>query len=145
MAQINSPIPIQPRERVLIIDDEESITEIVKSYLERTGRYEVRCLHRGKTAIETARSWQPSIVILDYMLPDMDGGQIFQKLKDDPELKNIPIILLTGLAKEDTPLETGVRPKRLTMSKPFSFEKLEEAIVLLTGGGAAEPTLKEAV
>ncbi|MFT5465623.1 MAG: CheY-like chemotaxis protein [Verrucomicrobiales bacterium] len=144
MAEINSPIPIQSRERVLIVDDEESFAELVKVYLERTGRYEVRCLYRGKGVLDAARVWKPSIVLLDYMLPDMDGGQIFQRLKDDSQLRHIPIILLTGLAKEDTPLETGIRPKRLTMSKPVCFEKLEEAIAFLTTGSA--PTaIKEAV
>ncbi|MEM7014740.1 MAG: response regulator, partial [Verrucomicrobiota bacterium] len=129
----NNPIPVRPRERVLIIDDEVEFTNLVRQYLERTGRYEVRCLHRGKGVLDIAREWEPSIVLLDYMLPDMDGGQIFQRIKDDAELKHMPIILLTGLAKEDTPLEAGVRPRRLTMSKPVDFERLEEAIQILTG------------
>ena len=132
MADIQPPIPVRRRSRVLIVDDEENFTGIVKQYLERTGRFEVRCLHRGKGVLDIAREWEPAIVLLDYMLPDMDGGQIFQKLKDDEKLEHIPIILLTGLAKEDTPLEAGVRPRRLTMSKPVSFEKLEAAIRLLT-------------
>lgn len=128
----NQPIPVRPRERVLLIDDEETFTDLVRQYLERSGRFEVRCLHRGNGVLDIAREWEPAIVLLDYMLPDMDGGQIFQRIKDDSELKHIPIILLTGLAKEDTPIEAGVRPRRLTMSKPVDFEKLEEAIRILT-------------
>ena len=127
-----TPISSAKRTRVLLVDDEEAFANVTRQQLERTGKYDVRCLYCGRDVVRTATDWQPDIVLLDYMLPDLDGGQVFQKLKNDPSLDRIPIILLTGLAKEDTPFESGVRPGRLTLSKPVDFEKLEEAIHLLT-------------
>ena len=128
-------IPSSKRIRVLLVDDEETFAHVTRLQLQRTGRYEVECLHRGKGVESFATEWQPDIVLLDYLLPDVDGGQVFQQLKNNSALERIPIILLTGLAKEDTPLESGVRPGRLTLAKPVDLDKLEEAIGLLTETG----------
>jgi len=125
--------PDNPRPtRVLAVDDEKAFIDLVGIQLQRTGRYEVRCLYEGKDVIRTATTWSPDVILLDYVLPDIDGGRIFQLLKSQPELERIPVILLTALAEEDTPLETGMRPRRLTLTKPVNFKKLEEAIQALT-------------
>lgn len=125
-----------------MVDDEVTFATLVALQLERTGRYRVRCLHRGSEVLAAAEEWMPDIVLLDFLMPDMDGGEVFQQLKANPTLKHIPIIFLTAVAKEDTPLETGVRPARLTLAKPVSFEKLDHCIrVLLESEPGLQPSL----
>lgn len=106
---------------------------VVAMQLERTGRYRVRCLHRGSEVEAAAEAWLPDIILLDFLMPDMDGGEVFKRLKANAALKHIPIIFLTAVAKEDSPLETGVRPGRLTLAKPVSFQKLDHSIQVLLG------------
>ncbi len=125
--------PQRQQFRVLTVDDEPTLLGLIRMQLERTGIYRVKCLDRGRDVEKTASQWQPDIILLDYLLPDTDGGRVFQQIKNNPRLKHIPIILLTSLAREDTPLQAGVRPRRLTLAKPVSFDRLQAAIRLLTG------------
>jgi len=132
-----SPDLSQDQKRVLLVDDEVSFAKVVSLQLERTGQYVVHCLHRGSAVESVAEDWMPDIILLDFLMPDMDGGQVFQRLKANPVLKHIPIILLTAVANEDTPLESGVRPARLTLAKPVSFQRLNSAIQSLTNTEAS--------
>lgn len=116
-----------------MVDDEVAFAAVVALQLERTGRYQARCLHRGSEVVAVAEEWMPDIILLDFLMPDMDGGEVFKRLKANPSLKHIPIIFLTAVAKEDTPLETAVRPARLTLAKPVSFHKLDRSIQVLLG------------
>lgn len=125
--------PIPELKRILLVDDEVTFATIIALQLERTGRYQVRCLHRGSEVLPVARDWMPDIVLLDFLMPDMDGGEVFKLLKANASLKHIPVIFLTAVATEDSPLEIGVRPGRLTLAKPVSFEKLDHSIQLLLG------------
>ena len=128
------------RLRVLLVDDEVAFANSVRQYLERTGRYDVRCLQLGREALSVAHEWTPEVVLLDYMLPDLDGGQVYQLLKADPQLRRIPIILLTGLASHDSPFNSAVRSKRFTLSKPVEFGALDKAIQVLTEADSGVPT-----
>ena len=125
--------------RVLIVDDEIAFAKIVSLQLQRSGQYQVKCLHEGAAVESVAEEWMPDVVLLDFLMPDMDGGQVFQRLKTNPALKHIPIIILTAVAKEDTPLEKGVRPGRLTLAKPVTFHKLNRAIQHLIGTETSVP------
>ncbi len=118
--------------RILAVDDEKAFIDLVALQLKRSGEYEVRCLYQGKDVVRTAENWIPDLIILDYLMPDLDGGQVFQQLKSHPSLERIPVILLTALAQEDTPLESGLRPRRLTLTKPVNLQKLRAAIESLT-------------
>jgi len=73
--------------RILVIDDEPSITRTMKVNLERTGAYEVRAENHSDRALTTARQFQPDLIFLDVMMPEMDGGAVAQRLKDDPHLQ----------------------------------------------------------
>lgn len=122
-----------------MVDDEIPFAMVVAMQLERTGRYQVRCLHQGSQVVALAEEWKPDIILLDFLMPDMDGGEVFKRLKANDSLKHIPIIFLTAVAKEDTPLEAAVRPARLTLAKPVSFQKLDWSIRVLLGADATIP------
>ena len=107
------------KERILVVDDEEDILELVRFNLAREG-YHVLCALSGEEALEKARKEQPDLLVLDLMLPGMDGLEVARALKQDAGTKEIPIIMLTAKGEEIdvvTGLELGADDY---MTKPFS-------------------------
>ena len=107
------------KEQILVVDDEEDILELVRFNLSKEG-YQVICAATGEKAVEIARSGLPDLVVLDLMLPGMDGLEVAKFLKNDPETQNIPIIMLTAKGEESdvvTGLELGADDY---ITKPFS-------------------------
>ena len=84
---------------ILVVDDEEDILELVRHNLARSG-YGVACAASGGTAIQVARVNLPDLVILDLMLPGLDGFEVCSLLKNDPKTRHIPIIMLTAKGEE---------------------------------------------
>jgi len=108
-----------PKEQILVVDDEEDILELVRFNLLKEG-YQVICAATGEKAVEIARSELPDLIMLDLMLPGMDGLEVAKFLKNDPETQNIPIIMLTAKGEESdvvTGLELGADDY---VTKPFS-------------------------
>jgi len=112
-----------PKKRILIVDDEPDLLEMVQINLEMEG-YECLVAYDGFRGFERARKEKPDLIILDVMLPGMNGYKVCRLLKFDEKYKYIPIIMLTAEAHEkdrQTGQETGVD---LYMTKPFSADKL---------------------
>jgi two-component system alkaline phosphatase synthesis response regulator PhoP len=108
---------------VLIVDDEEDIQELVKLSLQREG-YEVLTVATGDNALVVARSRQPSLIILDLLLPGLAGLDVCKILKADPETQAIPIIILSAKSEESdivAGLELGADDY---ITKPFSAKVL---------------------
>ena len=107
------------KEKIIVVDDEEDILELVRHNLAREG-YQVICATTGEKAIEKARSERPDLVVLDLMLPGIDGLQVARTLKEDARTRSIPIIMLTAKGEEAdivTGLELGADDY---ITKPFS-------------------------
>ncbi len=107
------------KEQILAVDDEEDILELVRFNLVREG-YKVVCAASGSDALKSARTHLPDLIVLDLMLPDMDGLEITKILKNDPKTKTIPIVMLTAKGEEAdivTGLELGADDY---ITKPFS-------------------------
>ncbi len=113
----------QPSSRVLVIDDEENIIDLITLGLKYEG-FEVEAASDGEEGIAAAQRTNPVFIILDWMLPDMDGLEVCRHLRTNPTTQEIPILLLT--AKD----EVGSRVEGLNtgaddyLTKPFSFEEL---------------------
>jgi two-component system alkaline phosphatase synthesis response regulator PhoP len=104
---------------ILVVDDEEDILELVKVNLLREG-YKVIIAADGEEALKLARSQMPSLVILDLMLPGMDGLEVCRILRGDPKTEHIPVIMLTAKSGESdiiVGLEVGADDY---VTKPFS-------------------------
>ncbi len=86
---------MQPR-RILLVDDEDHIREVAGVSLEALGGYDVLSASSGVEAIDTATREQPDAILLDVMMPGMDGPTTFQHLQADPHTRDIPVILLTA-------------------------------------------------
>jgi two-component system phosphate regulon response regulator PhoB len=107
------------KERILVVEDEEDILELLRVNLSREG-YEVVCVSSGEEALKIFKKNVPDIVILDLMLPGIDGLDVAKMLKNDPQGKEIPILMLTAKGEEAdivTGLELGADDY---MTKPFS-------------------------
>src|SRR6266699_1704653 len=123
----NSQMQTQPTNRsttpVLVIDDEESIIDLIKLGLKYEG-FEVVAAGDGEEGIAIAQRTNPLFIILDWMLPDMDGLEVCRRLRTNPTTRDIPILLLT--AKD----EVGSRVEGLNtgaddyLTKPFDFDEL---------------------
>ena len=113
--------------KILLIDDEPELVEMVKMRLETNG-YEVIIAYDGQEALEKARKEKPDLIILDLILPKLDGYQVCRMLKFDRTTSKIPIIMLTALSqKEDR--EWGKRVNAdAYITKPFESEELMEKI-----------------
>jgi DNA-binding response OmpR family regulator len=84
------------KKRILILDDEIDFTFIMKRLLELTGKYEVRTTVMPGTFMDVARAYKPDLILLDCMMPNLDGGEIAAKLEADKELKETPFMFLTA-------------------------------------------------
>lgn len=109
---------------ILIVDDEEDIRELIAVNLMREEDYKLLEAVTGLEALHFARSAKPDLIILDLMLPEMDGLTVYRHLREDPRTKTIPVIMLTArgrLEEKITGLELGADDY---LSKPFSPKEL---------------------
>jgi two-component system phosphate regulon response regulator PhoB len=108
-----------PKEKILIVDDEEDVLELIRYNLDKNG-YRIETATTGEEALTKARAKLPDLIILDLMLPGIDGLEVCKKLKSEPKTQNIPIIMLTAKGEETdivTGLEVGADDY---ITKPFS-------------------------
>lgn len=111
--------------KVLVVDDEPFICRSL-SFVLRKEKYEVLEARNGEEALEAIRSHRPDLVFLDVMMPKINGFEVTERVKSDPELKNTKIILLTAKG-QDSDRETGGRLGADDyMTKPFSPTKILE-------------------
>jgi two-component system, OmpR family, response regulator len=111
------------KKRILVVDDETSITRLLKMNLELLGNYEVREENSGKRAFETAREFKPDLILLDVMMPDMDGGDVAAALRRDPALRKTPVVFLTAaVKKEELGASEGKIGGRIYIAKPLNVK-----------------------
>ncbi|NJM45144.1 MAG: response regulator [Alkalinema sp. RU_4_3] len=115
--------------RVLIIDDEESIQLVVQFGLKLSAGWDVLVASSGLEGIRQAASEQPDMILLDVMMPEMDGLTTFRELQNNGETRSIPVILLTAKAQASEKRlfnDTGVQG---VITKPFNSLELAEQII----------------
>lgn len=111
--------------KILVVDDEEQLTKMVKLNLEQTGDYEIRTENLAKNAINAAREFKPHLILLDIMMPDVSGDVIAQQILDDAELKDIKIIFLTALVtKREIETKGSGIAGRIFIAKPVKIDAL---------------------
>src|SRR5512139_1325286 len=89
------------RPKVLMIDDNKEICRLMKEYLEKSGRYEVTVFTDARMGVRYAQIERPDVILMDLMMPDMDGTEAAEYLLDDEGTRNIPIIFITAAIKKD--------------------------------------------
>ena len=113
------------KKRILIIDDEASFTRMVRLNLEKTGDFEVREENRATHALAAAREFKPDLILLDVILPSMDGGDVAAHIQADRNLKGTPIIFLTAtVSRNEAGNKALTSGGALFLAKPVSVEHL---------------------
>ena len=128
-AEANDKEPMEKR-RILIIDDEPSFTRMVRLNLEKTGMFEVREENRATGALNTARDFKPDLILLDVIMPTMDGGDVAAQIQNDRHLKGTPIVFLTATVSQREAGPTGMINSGgcIFLAKPVSLEALVKVI-----------------
>ncbi len=113
----------QPRARVLVVDDEADLIRILQFGLEAIG-YQVETASDGQEALKKAREQKPDIILLDLMLPKLDGYKVCRLLKFDERYKNIPIIILSARTQEGDQLLAMEMGANRFITKPYDFAEV---------------------
>jgi DNA-binding response OmpR family regulator len=117
------------KKRILIIDDEASFTRMVKLNLEKTGSFEVREENKATYALAAAREFKPDLILLDVIMPTMDGGDVAAQFENDKQLKETPIIFLTATVSRREAGAGGFNSGgSLFLAKPVGLETLVKCI-----------------
>jgi len=119
--------------KVLIADDEQDIKDVVQMYLETQG-YEVETAYDGLDALDRINSWQPDVVLLDIMMPVMDGISVCKKMKSDPATKAIRVIMVSAASKREKEGEAYQAGADAYVLKPFDPGDLVKTIELTLAG-----------
>jgi CheY-like chemotaxis protein len=119
--------------RVLVIDDEEDIREVAKLSLEMVGGYEVLLARSGAEGLAMAQAEIPDTILLDVMMPEMDGPSTFRKLQENPATRKIPVIFIT--AKVQAADQRRFKDLGVTsvIAKPFDPVKLASQVSAALG------------
>jgi CheY-like chemotaxis protein len=116
--------------RILVIDDDQNLTEMIKINLLATGKYEVCIVNQSTLAMAAAREFRPDLILLDFIMPGLDGGDISTSLHLDPDLREVPVIMVTALMSnsEMGPDGTASRYGHLMLAKPVRIKNLLDCI-----------------
>lgn len=117
------------KRRILIVDDEAGVTRMLKLFLEATQAYEVRTENQGSRAVAAVREFRPHLVLLDVVMPDMDGATVAAEIGADARLKDTPVVFLTALV---TGKEAGGSGRNIGgrpfIAKPVDPDRIVELI-----------------
>ena len=117
------------RKKILIVDDEPDFTKLLKFALEEAGAYDVLEENDAEHTLDAARQFDPDLVILDVMMPRLDGGDVAGLLRADENLHDVPILLLTaGVTGNDWVMESPDDQRYRVLAKPLETAQLVEAI-----------------
>ena len=113
---------------ILCIEDEEEMIDLIRLILTRRG-FDVRGANGGKEGLEIIRKEHPDLILLDLMMPDMDGWEVYQQMKADEATRNIPVIVVTAKAQSiDKVLGLHIAKVDDYIAKPFSPQELLNSV-----------------
>lgn len=109
--------------KILAVDDEKHIVRLVQINLQKEG-YEVATANTGKEALEVVKTFGPDLIVMDVMMPEMDGFEALKKLKENPATSEIPVIMLTAKAQDADVFRGWQSGADLYLTKPFNPAEL---------------------
>jgi two-component system, OmpR family, response regulator len=121
-------MPARPLNRICYVEDDEDIQRIVRMSLERVGKMTVAVVSDPTQAIATMIEFRPDLVMLDWMMPVMDGPTLFKQMKLRPETSALPVVFITAKASQRDLDELRALGAVGTISKPFSPKDLPDQL-----------------
>lgn len=116
------------KKKVLVVDDEKEISDMLKSGLERTGKYEVITENNPLNALNSVKKNRPNLILLDILMPKMDGLKVLEKLKSDNATMPIPVIMLSGVTTEEAKQQAANLYNESYLEKRVSLQEIEAEI-----------------
>lgn len=116
------------RQKILIIDDEKDFCLFIKEVLEITGKYEVSIATSGKSGIRASRYRKPDLILLDIIMPKMDGFEVLKELKQNKRTLSIPVIMLTAKVNDDSKTRAASLYDEDYIVKPVKVDELRSKI-----------------
>jgi len=112
------------KRKVLIVDDDAEIIELIVDVLNRDGRFETKTASSGYEAGMATEKFRPELILLDYMLPDVNGNVVCQTIRKNPEFENIRIIIVSGVVKQEEIAQLLKSGAQDFIRKPFDVTEL---------------------
>ncbi|MCA9178333.1 MAG: response regulator [Planctomycetales bacterium] len=114
------------KKKVLVVDDDETLVDLMVEAFERDGRFEIRTANNGFDAGMLVKEIKPDLVVLDVMLPDINGKEVCQRVRSDSTLESVRIICISGMVEQDKIADLKDAGANDFLAKPFDVDKLME-------------------
>jgi excisionase family DNA binding protein len=119
------------KRKALIVDDDLELVELIRDVLEADGRFEIRVANNGFDAGMMVKEYHPDIIVLDVMLPDINGKEVCQRVRSDSSLDDVRIICISGMVEQDKIADLKASGANDFLQKPFEIEELVERMCAL--------------
>jgi excisionase family DNA binding protein len=119
------------KRKILVVDDDEELVELIVDVLDRDGRFEVRSVNNGFDAGMMVKEFRPDIIVLDVMLPDINGKEVCVKVRQDDTIDDVRIICISGMVEDDKISELKEAGADDFLHKPFEIDTLVDRICVL--------------
>ncbi len=119
------------KRRILIVDDDEELVELISDVLVRDSRFEVRSANNGFDAGMMVKEYRPDLIVLDVMLPDINGKEVCQRVRNDKTMDDVRIICISGMVEEDKIEDLKAAGANDFLQKPFDIEELIDRMCTL--------------
>lgn len=119
------------KRKALIVDDDVELVELLRDVLENDGRFEVRVANNGFDAGMMVKEYHPDVIVLDVMLPDINGKEVCQRVRSDSALDDVKIICISGMVEQDKIADLKKSGANDFLQKPFEVETLVNRICML--------------
>ncbi|MFB0525336.1 MAG: response regulator [Phycisphaerae bacterium] len=116
------------KKKILVVDDDAEIVELIAEVLTRDGRFEIKTASSGYEAGISTQQFRPDLILLDYMLPDVNGNVVCQTIRKNPEFENIRIIIVSGVVKQDEIGQLLKSGAEGFIKKPFDVDELTDKV-----------------
>ncbi len=112
------------KRKALLVDDDEELVEMLRDILEADGRFEVRIANNGFDAGMMVKEYHPDIIVLDVMLPDINGKEVCQRVRSDSAMDDVKIVCISGMVEQDKIADLKASGANDFLQKPFDVEIL---------------------
>jgi excisionase family DNA binding protein len=119
------------KRKILVVDDDAELVELITDVLDKDGRFEVRSVNNGFDAGMMVKEYHPDLIVLDVMLPDINGKEVCQRVRSDPTMDDVKIICISGMVEQDKIEDLRASGADDFIQKPFEVDNLVDRICQL--------------